>query len=108
MRNEFLENFAVDFVTKNWDNITYSDDEWATLEGAIADIRANDETISWVITELAYGYMKKTVNFRISHDNEDDYNIYEIEGRYFKFDEDNLYLKEIKKKTILVEKIIYE
>ena len=109
MKDKFLEDYAINFIKKHFDEINFEILDWKinSIEDAIEEIKNNSYMPTWIITEVMdwgtpINYLKELI---VEHDN---YFIIKIEEKYFKYNHLNEQFFEVFPKIVLVEKLIFE
>ena len=109
MKDKFLEDYAINFIKKHFDEINFEILDWKinSIEEIIEEIKNNSYMPTWIITEVmdwgtSTNYLKELI---IEHDN---YFIIKIEEKYFKYNHLNEQFFEVFPKIVLVEKLIFE
>lgn len=108
--NKDLEQFAIDFIEKHFDEIDLKKCDWnVTKKQAIKEIKDNDIMAGWIITEVMYwgtpiNYLKE-----IEVDNDEDHFIIKVNNKYFAHNYEKLNdFYEVFPKVVVIEKLIFE
>ena len=109
MKDKFLEDYAINFIEKHFNDIDFKILHWEinSIEDAIEEIKNNSYMPTWIITEVMnwgtpINYLKELI---VEHDN---YFIIKIEEKYFKYNPLNDKLFEVFPKVVLIEQLIFE